>query len=163
MQLEVHMKKERNCFGFMDRAGERVADKQQSRKEEVCMIRIVVGGQINKQEIADFTKKFLGDKASVDIKGDLDAAMALKNGQYDYYIRRLQHRRRRGLSPGAGPSGGGKLRYPFPCRARFSPMRRSLLRFKMERRPLALRHSMRKMCCRFCSKPLQKKKESKRV
>ena len=50
------------------------------------MIRIVVGGQINKQEIADFTKKFLGDKASVDIKGDLDAAMALKGGQYDYYI-----------------------------------------------------------------------------
>ena len=50
------------------------------------MIRIVVGGQINKQEIADFTKKFLGDKASVDIKGDLDAAMALKSGQYDYYI-----------------------------------------------------------------------------
>ncbi len=24
MQLEVHMKKERNCFGFMDRAGERL-------------------------------------------------------------------------------------------------------------------------------------------
>lgn len=50
------------------------------------MVRIVVGGQINKREICDFTKKYLGDKAAVDIKGDLDAAMALKAGQYDYYI-----------------------------------------------------------------------------
>lgn len=50
------------------------------------MIRIVVGGQINKQEICDFTTRFLGDKATVDVKSDLDATMALKNGQYDYYI-----------------------------------------------------------------------------
>jgi hypothetical protein len=50
------------------------------------MIRIVVGGQINKREICDFTEKFMGEKASVDIKGDLEAAMALKAGQYDYYI-----------------------------------------------------------------------------
>ncbi len=41
------------------------------------MVRIVVGGQINKREIADFTCQFLGDKATVDVKGDL---------QYDYYI-----------------------------------------------------------------------------
>ena len=50
------------------------------------MVRIVVGGQINKREIADFTCQFLGDKATVDVKGDLDAAMAMKAGQYDYYI-----------------------------------------------------------------------------
>ncbi len=50
------------------------------------MLRIVVGGQINKQEICAFTKKFLGDEAVVDIKSDLDAVMAMKAGQYDYYI-----------------------------------------------------------------------------
>ena len=41
------------------------------------MIRIVVGGQINKQEIAAFTKNFMGTNASVDIKNDLDAVMAM--------------------------------------------------------------------------------------
>jgi len=50
------------------------------------MLRVVVGGQINKEEIAEFTRSFLKDQAIVDVKGDLDAAMALKGGQYDYYI-----------------------------------------------------------------------------
>lgn len=50
------------------------------------MIRIVIGGQINKQEICQFTKKFLGDQAVVDVKNDLDAVMAMQAGQYDYYI-----------------------------------------------------------------------------
>lgn len=50
------------------------------------MVRIVVGGQINKQEICEFTKRFAGDKATVEVKNDLDAAMAMKAGQYDYYI-----------------------------------------------------------------------------
>lgn len=50
------------------------------------MVRIVVGGQINKQEICEFTKKFVGDKATVDVKSDLDAVMAMQAGQYDYYI-----------------------------------------------------------------------------
>ena len=50
------------------------------------MVRIVVGGQINKQEICAFTKEFVGDKATVEVKNDLDAAMAMKAGQYDYYI-----------------------------------------------------------------------------
>lgn len=50
------------------------------------MVRIVVGGQINKQEICEFTKRFVGDKATVEVKSDLDAAMAMKAGQYDYYI-----------------------------------------------------------------------------
>ena len=50
------------------------------------MVRIVVGGQINKQEICAFTKAFAGDKATVEVKNDLDAAMAMKAGQYDYYI-----------------------------------------------------------------------------
>jgi len=50
------------------------------------MLRVVVGGQINKEDIAEFTRSFLKDQAIVDVKGDLDAAMALKGGQYDYYI-----------------------------------------------------------------------------
>ena len=50
------------------------------------MVRIVVGGQINKQEICAFTKEFCGSAATVDVKNDLDAAMAMQMGQYDYYI-----------------------------------------------------------------------------
>ena len=50
------------------------------------MLKIVVGGQINKQEIAEMTKKILGEDSLVEVKGDLDAALAMKTGQYDYYI-----------------------------------------------------------------------------
>ena len=50
------------------------------------MFKIVVGGQINKEEIAKFTEGIVGGKASVEVKSDLDAAMALKAGQYDYYV-----------------------------------------------------------------------------
>lgn len=49
-------------------------------------MRIVVGGQISKSEIADYTKKFMGEGTLVDIKDDLEAAMALKDGKYDYYL-----------------------------------------------------------------------------
>ena len=50
------------------------------------MLKIVVGGQINKQEIAEMAKKILGDDSLIDVKGDLDAALAMKAGEYDYYI-----------------------------------------------------------------------------
>lgn len=50
------------------------------------MVKVVVGGQINKQEIADLSKMILGDKGEVAIKGDLEAAMALKSGEFNYYI-----------------------------------------------------------------------------
>lgn len=50
------------------------------------MIRVVVGGQIDKQIIADEVKQMGGDKVEVEIKSDLDAAMAMKAGSYDYYI-----------------------------------------------------------------------------
>lgn len=49
-------------------------------------MKIVVGGQINKEDIAKFTENFMKEKASVEVKNDLDAAMAMKAGQYDYYI-----------------------------------------------------------------------------
>ena len=50
------------------------------------MKKIVVGGQIDKKEIAELVQKLGGDKVSVDVKSDLDAAMAMKSGQYDYYV-----------------------------------------------------------------------------
>lgn len=49
------------------------------------MIKVVVAGQINKQEIYDFLKSNY-DFLELDIKGDLDAVNALKSGQYDYYV-----------------------------------------------------------------------------
>jgi Protein of unknown function DUF2620. len=50
------------------------------------MLKIVVGGQISKDEIAELTRKILQSKAEVEIKGDLDAAMGIKTGTYDYYV-----------------------------------------------------------------------------
>lgn len=50
------------------------------------MLRIVVGGQINKQEIHDFINKFYAGDIELAIKGDLDAVNAIKQGKYDYYV-----------------------------------------------------------------------------
>lgn len=50
------------------------------------MLKIVVGGQINKQEILVIAKEILNDDSQIDIMGDLEASMAMKEGQYDYYI-----------------------------------------------------------------------------
>ncbi|MDO5329583.1 MAG: DUF2620 domain-containing protein [Coriobacteriia bacterium] len=50
------------------------------------MLKIVVGGQINKQEIHDYVEKYFNGEAEVDIKNDLDAVNAVKVGQYDYYV-----------------------------------------------------------------------------
>lgn len=50
-------------------------------------MKIVVGGQINKQEIRDFIEKNYGaDDLTLEIQNDLDAVMAMKAGQFDYYI-----------------------------------------------------------------------------
>lgn len=49
-------------------------------------MKIVVGGQIDKQDIAAIVTKELGDKAVVEVKGDLDATMGMKSGAYDYYV-----------------------------------------------------------------------------
>lgn len=49
-------------------------------------MRIVVGGQIDKEEIAVIIEQQLGDQAEVTIKGDLDATMGMKAGSYDYYV-----------------------------------------------------------------------------
>ena len=50
------------------------------------MKRIVTGGQIDKQRVADITAKIAGDKASIEIKSDIEAAMAIKTGAADFYL-----------------------------------------------------------------------------
>lgn len=50
------------------------------------MIRIVVGGQIDKENIAKVIQNLGGEKVQVTIKSDIDAAMAVKTQQADYYI-----------------------------------------------------------------------------
>jgi len=51
------------------------------------MTKIVVGGQIAKEEIAKLIEENQKDKEfEVEIKNDMNAAMDLKNGAADYYI-----------------------------------------------------------------------------
>lgn len=50
------------------------------------MIRIVVGGQIDKERIADIIRKIGGDKITLKVKSDIEAAMAIKTNQADYYF-----------------------------------------------------------------------------
>lgn len=49
-------------------------------------MKIIVGGQIDKQLVADIIAKNAGKNATISIQGDLDAAMTVKNGQADYYF-----------------------------------------------------------------------------
>lgn len=49
-------------------------------------MKIVVGGQIDKDDIAAIVKKQLGEAVQVTVKGDLDATMGMKTGSYDYYV-----------------------------------------------------------------------------
>lgn len=49
-------------------------------------MKIVVGGQIDKQMVADLIKANANDNVSIEIKSDLEAAMAMKAGQADYYF-----------------------------------------------------------------------------
>ncbi|WML34928.1 DUF2620 domain-containing protein [Clostridium sp. OS1-26] len=50
------------------------------------MIRIVIGGQIDKEKVANIAKQVAGDKATIEIKSDIEAAMAVKTNQADYYL-----------------------------------------------------------------------------
>lgn len=47
-------------------------------------MKIVVGGQIDKEEIAKIVSQLMNGKAEIEIKGDLDGAMGVKEGKYDY-------------------------------------------------------------------------------
>lgn len=50
------------------------------------MIKIVIGGQLNKQEIEKQILELAGDQVELTVKGDLDAVMMMKNKQADYYV-----------------------------------------------------------------------------
>ena len=52
----------------------------------ISMKKIVIGGQIDKNEVKDLVEKFSEGQFEIDIKSDLDAAMAVKSGQADYYV-----------------------------------------------------------------------------
>lgn len=49
-------------------------------------MKIVIGGQIDKEAICQMVLGAMPEGTVVDVKSDLDAAMALSQGQYDYYI-----------------------------------------------------------------------------
>ncbi|HDC4802786.1 TPA: DUF2620 domain-containing protein [Escherichia coli] len=50
-------------------------------------MKIVIGGQIEKEKIAETVRREAGEHAkSVTIMEDIEAAMALKNGAADYYF-----------------------------------------------------------------------------
>lgn len=50
------------------------------------MLKIVVGGQLAKEKIAELVRETGGDQVEVTIMQDISAAMAIKNGTADYYI-----------------------------------------------------------------------------
>ena len=50
------------------------------------MVRIVVGGQIDKDRVATIAREVLQDKGSVTVMDDIQASMAIKDGQADYYL-----------------------------------------------------------------------------
>jgi hypothetical protein len=49
-------------------------------------MKFVVGGQMDKKAIANMLGKMTGGKADVTIMSDIEATMAVKSGQADYYF-----------------------------------------------------------------------------
>lgn len=50
------------------------------------MKKIVIGGQIDKPEVKVLVESSAQGSFEIDVKSDLDAAMAVKAGQADYYL-----------------------------------------------------------------------------
>ncbi|KOF57734.1 hypothetical protein AGR56_15875 [Clostridium sp. DMHC 10] len=50
------------------------------------MIRIVVGGQIDKERVSSIIKNCGGEKVDVKVMSDLEAAMEVKTNKADYYF-----------------------------------------------------------------------------
>lgn len=50
------------------------------------MVKIAVGGQMEKQKISDLVKQHSDDEFEVFIKSDIEAALMVKNGNADYYF-----------------------------------------------------------------------------
>lgn len=49
-------------------------------------MRIAIGGQLNKNEIRDYLESHAPETVSCDVFTDMDAAMRVKTGEYDYYV-----------------------------------------------------------------------------
>ncbi|WP_337264930.1 MULTISPECIES: DUF2620 domain-containing protein [unclassified Serratia (in: enterobacteria)] len=50
-------------------------------------MKFVIGGQIEKEKIADAVRRLAGEKAtSISIMNDIEAAMSIKGGQADIYL-----------------------------------------------------------------------------
>ena len=49
-------------------------------------MKIVVGGAVEKQAVADLIKQIAGDRAEITIMSDVQAAMSIKNKTADYYF-----------------------------------------------------------------------------
>ncbi|MCD7034574.1 DUF2620 domain-containing protein [Metabacillus sp. GX 13764] len=49
-------------------------------------MKVVIGGQVEKKEIEALVKEAGSGAIQTEVKSDLDAAMAVKSGQADYYI-----------------------------------------------------------------------------
>lgn len=49
-------------------------------------MKIVVGGQVDRQKIANKINEIAGDKVEVEVLDDIKAATAIKNGEADYYF-----------------------------------------------------------------------------
>jgi hypothetical protein len=49
-------------------------------------MKIVIGGQVERDALADLVRTLGGDRVEVTVKNDIEAAMAVKSGAADYYL-----------------------------------------------------------------------------
>ncbi|BAB04307.1 DUF2620 domain-containing protein [Halalkalibacterium halodurans] len=49
-------------------------------------MKIVIGGQVDKKEIESLIQEKAGERVETIVKSDLDAAMAIKSNEADYYF-----------------------------------------------------------------------------
>lgn len=57
-----------------------------SKRKGAKTMKIVVGGQLAKEELVELVKKVGGDRVEVTAKTDVEAAMDVKSGKADYYL-----------------------------------------------------------------------------
>ena len=50
------------------------------------MVKLAIGGAIDKQKIAELIQEIGGERVKFEIMSDIEAAMAVKSGAYDYYL-----------------------------------------------------------------------------
>lgn len=50
------------------------------------MLKIVVGGQVDKDKLAQLVQQYGGERVQVTVKSDIEAAMDIKTKKADYYV-----------------------------------------------------------------------------